>query len=182
MKNINKIEFYSRLEPAKMCSNCVYYKCSKGSSYCTLSGFELENGMYYCTEWKIYRLSRMLITENNKIFLTDYDNLEIKMEPLIKSVYFLFLKHPEGILKDSFDYKKELEYQYKHMYIQIEWKQKSIDNIVDPTHISMATQLSYIKTIFCKFLGNTIAQNYYILGKRAGRYTIPLNRELITWQ
>ena len=40
--------------------------------------------------------------------------MEIKMEPLVKAVYLLFLKHPEGIVfKCLPDYRKELAELYK---------------------------------------------------------------------
>ena len=41
-------------------------------------------------------ISRMIITKDFRILLPDYD-MEIKMTPLVKAVYFLFLMHPEGI-------------------------------------------------------------------------------------
>ena len=38
------------------------------------------------------RLSRMVITKDMRILLPDYNNMEIKMEPLVKAVYLLFLR------------------------------------------------------------------------------------------
>ena len=41
--------------------------------------------------------------------LPDYNDMEIKMEPIVKAVYLLFLKHPEGIaFKCLPDYRQEL--------------------------------------------------------------------------
>ena len=55
------------------------------------------------------RLSRMVITKDYRILLPDYNNMEIKMEPLVKAVYLLFLRHPEGIaFKELPDYREEL--------------------------------------------------------------------------
>ena len=42
-------------------------------------------------------LLKMFISKNYKIFLGD-ERKEVRMEPLVKAVYLLFLKHPEGIL------------------------------------------------------------------------------------
>lgn len=51
----------------------------------------------------------MVITENYDIILPDYHNMTIKMEPLVKAVYILFLRHEEGILfKCLSDYREEL--------------------------------------------------------------------------
>lgn len=43
------------------------------------------------------KLSRLLITRRNEIFMSDFDNREIKMDHLSKTVFFLYLRHPEGI-------------------------------------------------------------------------------------
>lgn len=44
------------------------------------------------------QLSRILIKKDFSIILPDYKNIEIKMTPLPKAVFFLFLNHPEGIM------------------------------------------------------------------------------------
>lgn len=43
------------------------------------------------------KFSRITITKDCSVFLTDYDNKEVKMEPMTKAVYLLYLRHPEGI-------------------------------------------------------------------------------------
>ena len=54
------------------------------------------------------KLSRLQVTADYRILLPDYD-IEIKMAPLIKAVYLLFLRHPEGIMfKNMIDYRLEL--------------------------------------------------------------------------
>ena len=55
------------------------------------------------------KLSRLVITKDYDIYLPDYHNMEIKMAPLSKAVFFLFLRHPEGIIfKHLPDYHDEL--------------------------------------------------------------------------
>ena len=59
------------------------------------------------------KLSKMVITKEYRIFLTDYQNMEIKMGPLVKAVYLLFLNHPEGLMfKHLPDYREELTQIY----------------------------------------------------------------------
>ena len=56
----------------------------------------------------LVRISRLTITKDGTMMLSDYGK-EVKMEPLVKAVYLLFLKHPEGIAFKSLpDYRKEL--------------------------------------------------------------------------
>ena len=55
------------------------------------------------------KLSQMVITKDFRLLLTDYHGMEIKMEPLVKAVYMLFLNHPEGIrFKELPGYREEL--------------------------------------------------------------------------
>ena len=56
---------------------------------------------------------QLVVTEDYKIVLADGTNTEVKMEPLVKAVYLLFLSHPEGIvLKCLSDHRKELTRLY----------------------------------------------------------------------
>ena len=41
---------------------------------------------------------QLIVTEDYKVVLDDGANTEVKMEPLVKAVYLLFLSHPEGIV------------------------------------------------------------------------------------
>ena len=54
------------------------------------------------------KLSRLVITEDYRFVLADYDNLEVELQPVHKAVYLLFLAHPEGIeFKRLGDYRQE---------------------------------------------------------------------------
>ena len=55
------------------------------------------------------RISRLRITKDYRIFLVDYNNMEIKLPVLPKAVFLLFLNHPEGIRF------KELTYYYSEL-------------------------------------------------------------------
>ena len=61
-------------------------------------------------------LSRLLVTENYCITLPDYDNTEVRLEPIQKAIYLLFLRHAEGIrFKELPDYREELAEIYHSM-------------------------------------------------------------------
>ena len=54
---------------------------------------------------------QLIVTEDYKVVLADGDGTEVKMEPLVKAVYLLFLKHPEGILfKELCGLNRKLKY------------------------------------------------------------------------
>ena len=40
---------------------------------------------------------QLVVTEDYKVVLVDGADTEVKMEPLVKAVYLLFLSHPEGM-------------------------------------------------------------------------------------
>lgn len=127
-------------------------------------------------------LSRLVITNEYKIFLTDYNNLEITMYPLPKAVYFLFLNHPEGILfKHLPNYRDELIAIYKKVSGRenIEDMEKSINDVVNPTLNSINEKCSRIREAFIRHFDEAIAKNYFITGDRATPKKINLNRSLV---
>ncbi len=126
------------------------------------------------------KISRMYITKDLRILLTDYDNLEIKLDPLPKSLFILFLRHTEGIkIADLDQYADELKDIYKKMksnpYI--------IDKIDDITQTTNRDRIYYhcskIRAAFESVLDKHIAVNYCITGERYTARKIVLDRKLI---
>lgn len=127
-------------------------------------------------------LSRLVIDEDFRIFLPDYNNIEITMAPLPKAVYILFLLHPEGIPFKRLDYCfPELHDIYRFISNrEIEENIfKSIGDITDPTKNSINEKCSRIREAFIKHFDTSYAQNYYITGKRGEPKKITLPRELV---
>ena len=112
-------------------------------------------------------------------------NLEIKMEPLIKAVYLLFLQHPEGIVfKCLPDYRKELTKTYSNLKpLGLTKKAKqSIEDVTNPLNNSINEKCARIRSIIIKILGEDIASYYYIKGKRGEGKKIELPRDLVIWE
>jgi hypothetical protein len=131
------------------------------------------------------KLSQMIITKEYRIFLPDYQSMEIKMEPLIKAVYFLFLKHPEGLMfKDLPDYREELT----EIYLQLKPNgltdkvRKSIEDVTNPLMNSINEKCARIRGAFIQNFDEHLAHYYYIDGLRAMPKTIALPRELVVWE
>lgn len=130
--------------------------------------------------------SRLVITHDYRILLPDYDNLEIEMTPLVKSVYILFLSHEEGIsFKCLADYRKELFGIY--MTIKgggepTEEILKSISAITDPFNNSINEKCARIREAFISKFDERIAEQYIVRGKRGEPKRITIPREKVEWQ
>lgn len=128
-------------------------------------------------------LSRIVI-HNNRIFLPDYNNLEIKMPSMAKAVYFLFLRHPEGIkFKHLPDYRNELRTIYASIsrFDDKERIEKSIMDVTDPMKNTINENTSRIKKAFAEQFDENLAKNYYITGVKGEAKKITLPQELVTW-
>ena len=131
------------------------------------------------------KLSRLKITKDYRIFLPDYDNMEIKMGPLPKSIFLLFLKHPEGIIfKDLPDYRDELLGIYKKVKSGLfSFRLKSsIENVTNPNENHINYNCSRIAEAFLSRFDERLAKHYYIDGKRTEPKKICLPRELVEWE
>ncbi len=123
-------------------------------------------------------ISRMVITTDFRILLPDY-NIEIKMTPLVKAVYFLFLMHPEGIQFFQLrSYRDELLEIYKYLNRRSDYDAvlKSIEDVTDPTKNSINEKCTRIKEAFYREFRSDIAEFYCINGGE--RYYAPKKIEL----
>jgi hypothetical protein len=131
------------------------------------------------------KLSRLLITKDYRILLTDYNNLEIPMYPLAKIVFLLFINHPEGILfKNMIDYRKELEGLYMKVTGRVITPKikNSLNDITDASCNSIAQKVARIRSSFKAYLPEQIADYYSIKGENAEPKLIAINRELVDWE
>lgn len=131
------------------------------------------------------KLSRLIVTKDLRIILPDYNNMEIKMEPLVKAVYYLFLKHPEGIaFKYLPDYREELTKIYVKLkpYGMNERVLRSIEDVTNPCLNSINEKCARIRGAFVGQFDDSMAKNYYIRGERGEAKKISLPRDLIVWE
>ena len=131
------------------------------------------------------RLSRLVVTKDYRILLPDYNNMEIKMEPLAKAVYLLFLKHPEGIVfKCLPDYRKELA----EIYVKLrplglsDRALQSIEDVTNPLLNSINEKCARIRGAFVGQFDDHMARHYYIDGRRGEAKKISLPRDLVVWE
>ena len=130
------------------------------------------------------KLSRLTISKDYTILLSDYQK-EIKMEPIVKAVYFLYLNHPEGIaFKYLPDYREELVDIY-HKIRPLGLNERaihSIEDITNPLSNSINEKCSRIKAVFMREVDESIVEQYAITGERGEAKKITLPRELVEWE
>lgn len=132
------------------------------------------------------KLSHLRITRHKEIILDDFDHREVKMDALTKSIFLLYLKHPEGIrYKELCDHRSELE----EIYLSISGRsdmdsiRKSIDDLTDPiTSNSINEKVSRAKKAFREVVDVRIARFYFIDGRQGAAKRIALDRSLVIWE
>ena len=137
------------------------------------------------------RLSRLVVTKDFKIILPDYNYMEIKMEPIVKSVFLLFLENEEGIpFKCLSDYRERLttiynkvkEYTNDGTRLSADRVWQTIYNLTNPLSNSINEKCTRIKEAFLSQFDEHLANYYYITGKRGEAKKIALPRKLIEIQ
>ncbi len=132
-------------------------------------------------------LSVLSIGNDCRLSLPDYNNIEIRMEPLPKAVFFLFLRHPEGILfKHLPDYREELARIYADVRrrssltpLTEERLQASVEAVTNPLSNSINEKCARIREAFVREFSDNLAEYYYVTGMRGCAKTIKLSRSMV---
>lgn len=128
---------------------------------------------------------QLVVTEDYKIVLSKNQPVEVKLEPLVKAAYLLFLLHPEGIvLKCLPDYRKELRDIYLLLRPQglTERAEMSIENVIDSTQNSINEKCARIRKAFSGLLPQYEVRYYSISGKRGEAKRIVLPQDRVRWE
>ena len=152
---------------------------------------QLSSAKVFCSSVPEKLLSRLIITEKYDIILPDYHDMQIKMEPLIKAVFILFLRHEEGIVfKNLSDYREELHTIYldicakqeSPVHLSAEKIRQSIDALTNPLSNSINEKCARVRAAFVSQFDESLAKHYYIDGKRGEAKKIILDRKLLEWK
>ena len=111
---------------------------------------------------------QLIVTEDYKVVLDDGANTEVKMEPLVKAVYLLFLSHPEGILLRPAGLTDRVL--------------QSIEDVTNPMLNSINEKCARIRKAFSELLPKSVARYYSISGKRGEVKKIDLVRANVIWK
>ena len=102
------------------------------------------------------------------IILPEHNNMIIEMDPLPKSLYILFLRHPEGIqIKNISDYRYELECIYRSVSRRNNPTviKRVIEEVTIPLNNTIYKNISLIRAAF-----------YNRLAVETARHFVPIRR------
>lgn len=129
-------------------------------------------------------LNELFITRDYRILLPHYGNVEIELDPKTKALYFLFLRHKEGLYrKDLYQLGDELTMIMQaitHTEDLSTPKRNAIDNLISKTKSqSFDDSCAKIKKELLKVMEDNMASYYYIYGEKNQLRGIRLPRYLV---
>ena len=117
-------------------------------------------------------LSPLVITKDFRFILPNYGNKEVMLSPIHKSLYMLFLNHPEGIeFKNLIDYREELLAIYNEVGNRVgpDKMVETVNRLTNPLDNAINEKCSRIKAAFSDLMDEYQA-DYYILNSHIKRH------------
>ena len=184
---LEKKDIKLKLRTADICADCMNKlkaKLSFAEIHQALNIMEsLRVKMLFSQNFKQnVPLSKLVIDSKHRIFLPDFGNIEIKLRPLEKTLFFFYLNHPDGVGLSFLRGKKEEMYDIYTKLSGIgnlEEMKSRINDMVDVTKSSAFEKISKIKAAFVKAIGEELAKHYYIHGGNGEVKKVNLDRNLI---
>jgi len=127
------------------------------------------------------------IEEKYKFLIPQLGNLEIKLTPLFKAIYILFLENPEGIILNQLsENRNRLIEIYAEMepYLRlgIDRNERTINALFIPNLKKFNSNMSKMNKKLEEQLGKDLSEFYKITGKRGEPFRIKLSPELTEFQ
>lgn len=126
----------------------------------------------------------LLIDNDLRIWVDSPEHSEVRLPPIHKAVYLLFINHPEGISFKEMDiHRAELEEFYMRIShrTDLDEIQATIDRLISPYDNSLNEKCARIKGIFSRIIPGDMIKWYAIEGERGEKKSISLPRNLILW-
>ena len=117
-------------------------------------------------------LSPLVITKDFRFILPNYGNKEVMLSPIHKSLYMLFLNHPEGIeFKNLIDYREELLAIYTEVGNRVgpDKMVETVNRLTNPLDNAINEKCSRIKAAFSDLMDEYQA-DYYIINSHIKRH------------
>lgn len=184
-----KSQIVLKMRTADLCESCMNTFIDKDiPTLYTVQFFEILDGireaMTFRGRAKLFHQPSKLEIKGytKKIFFSELGNLELRLNPKEKTVYFLFLNHPDGIhLNELIDYKKELTQLYSKFSNQSNPQAivGAMELLINPMENDINIILSRINKKIKDAVGESLLDFYSIRGDRGEKKRIKLDRELV---
>ena len=118
---------------------------------------------------------RAYINSKGMLVLPDEDGVQIKLTPMERTLYILFLRYPDGINADElWRYWDELcdIYGSQTVYDDMNMIEDAVEGICDEEKVTWYTNVSRIKRKISDKLGKRVAEQYIIRRGEDGLYRI----------
>ena len=128
---------------------------------------------------------RIRVTKDYRILLPDRFDTEIRLRPLVKTVFLLFLRHPEGIrFGDLQAYRGEMLDLYRGITRRAGGPEleQSIDRLVDPRDNSIHEKAANLSATLSRYFRPQELHAYALTGKAGAPKRIRLDRTLVEWE
>ncbi|MDV2443647.1 hypothetical protein CMV00_07550 [Elizabethkingia anophelis] len=113
----------------------------------------------------------IIITENNRILISQFDDMEVEFSHMTQAVYIFFCQNPDGInIKELSQYREELLVLYSKIsnFSDFDLVVNNIKELVLPYNKAIYTHISRIKATFYKIMDAKYAENYIITSESFG--------------
>lgn len=128
---------------------------------------------------------KLQITSSYRIFLPERDNLELRIRPLPKAIFLLFLKHPEGIYFSNLpSYRDELLQIYLKLTnrLDLETVKASIELVLSQDSNSFFSQKTKLSNALSSYFDKSEISHYLIGGPDGKAKSIPLDPSFVIWE
>jgi hypothetical protein len=132
-----------------------------------------------------FETSPVVVTADYQVLLPKYGNHEIKLTPLMRTLYIFLLSKPNGVrLVDLCEFRNDLLTIYRKLDRRDdqEKSRQAIDSLVYANGESFNQKKSKINTAIRELLSDPRANNYIIQGSRNEAYKINLPSDMITFE
>jgi len=189
--NRDKREFILKLRTADLCPECTQQLSARNADRGVVDQIfaimeSVRSNVLFRERFELTRKpSRIVISgARDRILFRDLPDTELALTPLEKTVYFFFLRHPEGVShKDMPDHQDEI----MTIYRKLNPNQSAADcltrssQLTNPTENSLSEKVSRINRKLELLLGPVLAEFYMISGQRGQPRKIGIDRSLIDW-
>ena len=185
-----KKEIVLKMRTADICDDCLSYSEKNDSNRAHMNQLiqimdGVRSNLMFRDRSKYLRKNSRLEFRSvmHKMYLTDLGDLQVNLNPKERSVYLVYLNHPDGISRtDLIDFRAELRQYYA--FFSNKWDNNQIDEAVDLLTDALEQNfmqvLSRIRKKFRDTVGGEQSKTYSI-ESYDGKYKILLDRELVSY-